>query len=52
MEESKKDSESPPVDEQLEDRDEDSVPDTPRNDDELVDKESADSFPASDPPSY
>jgi hypothetical protein len=52
MEGSKKDSESPPVGDQLEDRDDDSVPDRPRNDDELVDKESADSFPASDPPSY
>jgi hypothetical protein len=51
MEQNEKDS-GPPVEEELEDRDDDSVPHTPRNEDELVDKESADSFPASDPPSY
>jgi hypothetical protein len=35
-----------------EEQDDDPVPHTPQNEDELVDKESADSFPASDPPSY
>jgi hypothetical protein len=36
----------------VDERDQDPVPDRPENEDELVDKESADSFPASDPPSY